>query len=156
MGQFGNLISCTKEEICLNSDCSRELMFPNTLISPMADFLHQKEFCSGWKWTLKPLWELELCWRGLHFMGELLQELQLLPHTWFCPVAGGHVNLKFYNLSISEHTVCCLDEKNLFIAWEQASRDPAAKVKLKLVLFSPLNFQQSDFVSVTHPSPWGI
>lgn len=42
MGQFGNLISCAKEEICLNSDCSPELMFPNTLISPMADFLHQK------------------------------------------------------------------------------------------------------------------
>lgn len=58
MGQFGNLISCAKEEICLNSDCSPELIFPNTLISPMADFLHQKEFCSGWKWTLKPHWKL--------------------------------------------------------------------------------------------------
>lgn len=30
-------------------------------------------------------------------MGELLQELQLLPDTWFCPIAGEHVNLKFYN-----------------------------------------------------------
>lgn len=27
MGQFGNLISCAKEEICLNTDYSPELMF---------------------------------------------------------------------------------------------------------------------------------
>lgn len=47
MGQFGNLISCAKEEIYLNTDCSPELTFPHTLISPMADFLHQKESCSG-------------------------------------------------------------------------------------------------------------
>lgn len=139
MGQFGNLISCAKEEMCLNTDCSPELTFPNTLISPMADFLHQKEFSSGWKWTLKIPLEVELCWRGLHFMGELLQELQLLPDTWFCPIAGHPVNLKIYYWVILS-TLCCLDENNLFNAWEQASRDPAGKVKLKLVLFSPLNF----------------
>jgi len=34
MGQFGNRISCAKEEICLNTEYS-ELMFPNTLISSM-------------------------------------------------------------------------------------------------------------------------
>lgn len=97
MGQFGNVISCAKEEICLNTDCSPELMFPNILISPMADFLLQKEFCSGWKWTLKPCWKWTRAEEEPHFMGELLQELQLLPDTWFCPIAGERVNLKFYN-----------------------------------------------------------
>lgn len=38
MGQFGNRISCAKEEICLSTEYSPELMFPNTLISSLAAF----------------------------------------------------------------------------------------------------------------------
>lgn len=70
MGQFGNLISCAKEEMCLNTDCSPELIFPNTLISPMADFLHQKEFSSGWKWTLESHWKLTCAEEEIAFHGR--------------------------------------------------------------------------------------
>lgn len=66
------------------------------------------DFSYGWLFASKRIlfWmemdpsiplEVELCWRGLHFMGELLQELQLLPDIWFCPIAGEHVNLKLSN-----------------------------------------------------------
>lgn len=42
MGQFGNRISCAKEEICLNTEYSAELMFPNILVSSMAAFCIKK------------------------------------------------------------------------------------------------------------------
>lgn len=42
MGQFGNRVSCAKEEICLSTEYSPELMSPNTLISSVAAFCIKK------------------------------------------------------------------------------------------------------------------
>lgn len=149
MGQFGNLISCAKEEICLNTDYSPELMFPSTSISSVAAFLHRKEHCSGWKIMLleekghlKSPVDLDVCWSGPRFHGRPMPGAAAFSKpSGFSPIAVKHVNLKIYNwvLQIILYVVLM----KMLIAWEQASRDPEGKVELKLVLFSQLNFQQS-------------
>lgn len=126
-------------------------------------FLHQKEFHSGWKirfWRKRdPVnlpWKSAPAAENCDFLGEL-QELQLAANVGVQPCCRETCEPKtLWVLQIISYVVLM----EVSVAWEQASRDPEGKVKLKLVLSSQLNFQQpvsqSNLISVTHPSLWGI
>lgn len=68
-------------------------------------FLHQKEFCSGWKimfpkekGPLNSPVEVDACWSGLHFHGRTTTEAAAFGKpSGFSPIAEKNVNLKVYN-----------------------------------------------------------
>lgn len=79
--------------MCQRGDVPEYWLFSWTDVPTHPDFSY------GWLFTSKRIlfwmemdpWiplEVELCWRGLHFMGELLQELQLLPDPGSAPLQG--------------------------------------------------------------------
>lgn len=163
MGHLETILSYAREEeICLNTEPSSALMFPNIWISSTTSFCITSGFCLGCcltngKWTGSKNFPVEMgtCWSGLHFSGELQQDRQLwtLALSLHASLHSG-IEPRFLLLS-SLQIICCL-YKNILFLHESRPVDLEGKVKLKLVLFHNWFVWQPvrNLFPTTYPSSW--